>query len=336
MAPRSDLSALVAPVEPGSAAALPAPTAPSATPGATSRASDEPTELAPQIARARAIAVTKTAPSRRLQPGDLICGMCGEGNANTRRFCSRCGASLIEAARVRESWWRRLLRKLIPRRGPKVVKLGTVTAGRNDAASASHLAKPGFDLKHALRRFLRIARVVITVLILLGGILYGAYPPFRHAVNDRYDSLKSRLTNDIHFSPVHAVSVTANVTSKGSSPVYAADELLNTYWLAPWSDSNEPALTFNFTHRVTLKRMILHSGAGSAFVQHGRPSELLLKFSNGETMTLTPQDTAQQQTLNIDHADLITSVVIQVTGVSPGTSGSDVAITEIELFGLTA
>jgi len=48
-------------------------------------------------------------PSRKLRPGDKICGDCGEGNNANRRFCSRCGASLDEAAVVRTKWWRKLL-----------------------------------------------------------------------------------------------------------------------------------------------------------------------------------------------------------------------------------
>ena len=339
MPARTDLAALVAPVERAEAGfgSVPLTTDAPAADATQRRPTDEPVELAPQIARARAIAVTKTAPSRRLQPGDLICGACGEGNPSTRRFCSRCGASLIEAVRVRESWWRRLLRKIMPRRGPKVVALGKVDYSQKDGtgAPAPHLAKPGLDLKHKIRRTLRVVRIVVSVTVLVGGLLFAAYPPFRHAVDTRFDSFKSRVTNDIgtNLSPIHAATVTANATSDGSSPLNAADELLNTYWLAPWSTSAQPTLTFTFTRHVTLKRMILHAGATNDFAQFGRPTQLTLKFSNGETATLVPQDTPQAQTLSISHADLITSVQIQVAGIDPGAGGSDVAITEIELFG---
>lgn len=282
--------------------------------------------------------MTKTAPSRRLQPGDLICGVCGEGNPSTRRFCSRCGSSLVEAVRVKESWWRRLLRKLTPRRGPKVVKISASAAVQKDGTPSTTHYKPGIDLKQAMRRILRTARRILSVLILIGGLIYGVYPPFRHTANNWVVSVKNRISNDFNtsLSPIHAVSVTANVTSPGSFPIYAADEGLNTYWLAPWSSSAEPVLTFKFSKHVTLKRMILHSGAGSAFAQHGRPASLRLTFSNGEMMTLIPQDTSTSQTLNIDHADLITSMQIKVTGIDAGSAEpSDVAITEIELFGLS-
>jgi hypothetical protein len=177
--------------------------------------------------------------------------------------------------------------------------------------------------------------MVLAVVILLGGVLYAAYPPLRNAVNGRYESVKTSITDALgdNLSPIHAVSVTANSTVKGSSPLYAADELLDTYWLAPWSDSSQPVLTFKFSRHVTLLRMILHSGAYNDFIQIGRPASLLLSYSNDETQTLIPQDTSQSQTLDISHADLITSVQVQITSINPGASGSDVAITEIEWFG---
>jgi hypothetical protein len=316
-----------------------APTVPAARTGAD----PEISEMLPQGIRIKAIPVVKTAPSHRLRPGDLICGACGEGNPPTRKFCSRCGHSLIEAVQVKASWWRRFLRWLarwlLPRRGPKVVKIGTVNygQGQKEGATAAQLAKPPFSFKQAFRKFMRVARIIMTTVLLVGGVLYGAYPPFRHTVNNAVTSAKSRINNDIgaNLAPIHAVNVSANETSKGSSPLNAADELLNTYWLAPWSEKTEPTLTLKFAHRVTLKRMILHSGATNAFVQFGRPSELVLKFSNGESMTILPKDTAEQQTFNISHADLISSVDIQVAGVDPGTTADTVATTEIELFGIS-
>ena len=76
----SPASDLVAPIVPP----LPQPREPA----------DQPTERTPQATRELAAAVTKTKPTRRLRPGDLICGQCGEGNPPVRRFCGRCGDSL--------------------------------------------------------------------------------------------------------------------------------------------------------------------------------------------------------------------------------------------------
>jgi hypothetical protein len=296
-------------------------------------------ELAPQIARAKAVAVTKTAPSRRMQPGDLICGTCGEGNPSTRRFCSRCGASLVTATTVRESWWRRLLRFLFRRRrGPKVVKLGAVRTNSAEAKDeVQQLAKPRPSLKQGFRRILRIVRNVLAVAILVGGIVYGAYPPFRHTVNNTFESEKTHVSNDIgiDLSPLHAVTVTATKSEPGFGPLNAADENLSTYWLAPWSSTAEPTLTFTFAHHVSVRQLILHVGASNAYIQDGRPSELRLVFSNGESDVITPQDTSQGQTFTVSHADVISSMQIEVAGVYPGSTGSNVAIAEIEFFGFS-
>jgi hypothetical protein len=298
-------------------------------------ASEEIREQAPQSARARAVAVTRTAPTHRLQPGDLVCGACGEGNPRTRRFCSRCGSSLVEAAQVRAAWWRRF----VPRRGPRVVALAPGTgSGKTDGTSAARLAKPRFDLKFVLRQAYRKGRVAGAVVLLCAGTLYGTYPPFRNAVDGRARNLKAHVTDTIgvNLAPIHAVTVTANVSERGYPALNAADELLNTYWLAPWSTSTEPVLTFDFAHHVTLRKIILHSGASNAYIQYSRPSELRLTYSNGESCTIIPHDTSQAQTFTISHAEFITSMRMEIGAVYPGGgSGSAVATSEIELFGFT-
>ncbi|GGN27924.1 zinc ribbon domain-containing protein [Streptomyces fuscichromogenes] len=278
--------------------------------------------------------MTRTAPTRRLHPGDLVCGACGEGNPSTRSFCSRCGASLVEAAKVREPWWRRF----VPRRGPRVVQLTPdAGGGQADGNSAAHLAKPGLDLKFVLRQIYRKGRIGIAVALLCAGTLYGTYPPFQHAVDGRVRRLKTEATGTIshELSPIHAVSVTANVSAHGHPALNAADEVTNRYWLAPWSTSAEPALTFRFEHHVTVQKIILRSGASDAYVQDGRPSELRLTYSNGKSFTIVPKDTSQDQTFSVSHANLVTSMRMEVGAVYPGSHGSTVAIAEIELFGFT-
>lgn len=316
-------------------ATAPVGTRPVSSDPAPSRPAPEIREQAPQIARARAVAVTKTAPTHRLRTGDRVCGQCGEGNLATRKFCSRCGASLVEAVQVKEPWWRRF----VPRRGPRVVRLEHATnGGKAGAKPAAHLAKPRFGVKALLNQVYRKGRLVLAVVVLFGGVLYGAYPPFRNLVDGRVDDIKSNVTNTIgdNLSPIHAVSVSASAAAKGHPALDAADELTTTYWLAPWSTTSEPTLTLDFGHPVTLRRLILHSGASDAYIQDGRPSELRLLFSNGESFTITPTDTSQPQTFSISHAELISSVQIQVGALYPGSSGSTVAITEIELFGLNS
>jgi hypothetical protein len=274
--------------------------------------------------RPRAKPVTRTAPTRRLRPGDLICGECGEGNPATRKFCSRCGSSLVEAEVVRTPWWK----KILPRRGPRVVAAGENGASRHRAA--------GPDPRHALRRAYRLVRNVVGILVVVAGLAYAALPPFRAAVNTRASKIETAVVNCLHPSivPVRPVKVTASLQEPGHPGSLAMDLFSNTYWLAPWNPAHEPTLTVTFSHKVFLKELILNSGVSGAYVAHGRPSSLHLVFSNQQSDTITPQDKAAAQTLSISHAIGVTSVQIQITGIYQGNSGSDVGISEIQFFAL--
>jgi hypothetical protein len=280
-------------------------------------------EQAPQAARHRPPPVRKTPPSRRLQPGDLICGACGEGNPPVRRFCSRCGESLVEAEVVKRPWWRRLF----PGRGPKVMK---VAPGQQSTPGKQ------FDFRLVLRKIFRRVRAVVLLLVMLGALGYGTIPSLRHSVNAKVDAIVGNIKTRVkpEYVPVHAVSHVANMFISHHPGKLAVDEFTNTFWLAPWNPNKEPMLTLNFGQPVTLKEMILYSGDSANYVAFGRPSVLHLVFSNGSSATLTPTDTDKQQTLAISGANKITSVEIQIAGVFPGNSAANVAITEIELFSL--
>ncbi|HSY89591.1 MAG TPA: zinc ribbon domain-containing protein [Verrucomicrobiae bacterium] len=296
---------------------------------ATAVAPPEVREQVPQIARARALAVTKTAPSHRLQTGDLICGNCGEGNAPSRKFCSRCGDSLVEAAIVEASWWHRFR----PRRGPKTIKLG---AEKGKAASGGSLRAPRLDVRHLASTIYRKARVVVALAIVAAGVIYGVFPPFRNDVNSIFTHEKAKISGiiDQKFAPIHPVKCTASAQVAGHSGSLVCDGFFNNYWLAPFQTSPQPTITMTFAHPVTITRLILHNGAFGRYVQDGRPSSLHLVFSNDETFTITPQDSSQAQTFVIKHALLIKSIVFQVTSTYQGTQGANVAISQIELFGI--
>jgi hypothetical protein len=286
----------------------------------------EPPERAPQATRGRAAAVTKTKPTHRLRPGDLVCGECGEGNPPTRKFCSRCGTSLLQAEVVKVPWWRRLR----IRRGPRVVAVasrpGEAGAGRPSA---------GHDARHTLTKAFRKVRVLLGAVIMVGIVAYGVYSPFRGLVNGKVESIKNKITGAVvvHFVPVHAIAETANLQERGHPGFDAVDSFLNTYWLAPFSANDYPTLTLTFASPVTLKRMIIYSGASNSLA-HGRPSLLVLVFSNNKSTTLTPQDTPKEQTLSISNAEQVQSVKIEIEGTYRGAGRSDVAISDIELFAL--
>jgi hypothetical protein len=325
----SPASDLVAPIVPP----LPQPREPA----------DQPTERTPQATRGLAAAVTKTKPTRRLRPGDLICGQCGEGNPPVRKFCSRCGNSLLEAEHVKPSWWHRLTHWF--RRGPRVVDLSAEddgTGGDSRAGSVAREAKlrkamTGRDPRQALRKVYRRGRIAVFVSLAIAVILYGKWGAFRYLIDSRVNSARSRVTGaiDIHYIPVHAVAVSANLQEQGDPGYNAVDDYLNTYWLARYSVADYPTLTLTFGQPVTLERIILYSGVSSDYLAHGRPSLIVLVFSNDKSATLTPQDTPKEQILNIANAIQVTSMKLEIEGTYPGTvSPADVAISDIELFKL--
>lgn len=306
-APESAAAALATPVVPGT---QPAPQAPANG------------EQAPQAARHRPAPVRKTAPTRRLQPGDLICGACGEGNGPLRKFCSRCGESLVEAEVVKRPWWKILLPHS---RGPKVV---AVKPGER------HQAGKGFDVKLSVRKLFRRLRTVLVVLILVGGAAYGAIPSVRHSVDAKYNQWFNKVKNDIKptYVPVHPVSEAANMHIGLHGGNLAVDEFYNTYWLAPWHQNDEPKLTLNFGSTVSLKYINVYSGDAAAYVTYGRPSVLHLVYSTGQSDTVTVTDQSKIQTIYLSHAAGITSVEIEVAGIYQGNSGANVAISEIEFY----
>jgi hypothetical protein len=280
-------------------------------------------ELPPQPVLKKVRPIVKTKPTRRLEPGDLVCAACGEGNAPTRKFCSRCGESLAEAGVVTAVWWRRFFRWVAAKlRGPPL------PAGTRPGQKGTREHRRG-RVRAVLRKF----RVVLCAILLVVGLIYAFYAPFRSAVYDDTASLFHKV--EPGYQPVQPVRVTANVQTPLYPATAAADQYTNTYWLAKWSESRIPTITFKFGSSVLLRKLILLSGAAGYFVQHGRPSILKLTFSNGGTQILTPEDTSAQQTLTLSNTEFVNSVTVQVADIYPGVGNTqDVAITEMQWFQL--
>jgi hypothetical protein len=278
-------------------------------------------ELPPQPVLRKVRPIVKTKPSRRLEPGDLVCAACGEGNAPTRKFCSRCGESLAEADVVRAVWWRRFFRwvaRLL--RGP------AHPAGTRPGQRGTREHRHG-----VVRRVFRKVRVVLVVLLTIIALFYVFDASFRSTVYGDADSLFHRV--EPGYSPVQPVQVTANVQSPQHPASAAADEYTNTYWQANWSASRLPAITFKFSSSVVLHKVILLAGAANYFVQNGRPSILKLTYSDGSTQLITLEDTSAQQTLTLSNAEFVNSVSVQVVDIYPGEGNvQNVAITEMQWF----
>jgi hypothetical protein len=282
----------------------------------------QPDAVVPQEARTKP-QVRRQPPSRKLQPGDLVCGECGEGNSVTRKFCSRCGTSLAEAAVVKTPWWR----KLLPRRGAKVRKSGERSKRRGRGGKSK--------LGVAVGTAFRTARRVIALVLVLAGVAYGLFAPFRGWVNERTAEAKGTFERIFfpQYAPVSAAE--APVASLEVLPEHpanmAVDGLFDTFWAAPLGGA-EPNIVVQFDRTVDLAKIIVHNGDGSGFKETHRAQKLHLVFSNGVTTDVDLQDRPDPQTLEIENGEGVNSVEIHVLSTFRSVSSNDLAISEIEFF----
>jgi hypothetical protein len=287
-------------------------------------ATTQPNAVVPQEAQRKPPQVRRQPPSRKLQPGDLVCGECGEGNVATRKFCSRCGTSLAEAQVVKTPWWR----KLLPRRGAKVRKSGERSKGRGRGGKT----KLGLIVSNTFKTLRR----VIALLLVLGGVAYGLFTPFRGWVNERAAETKGTFERMFfpQYAPVSAAEApVASVTSPDHPPNNAVDSKSDTYWGAPLG-AVEPNMVVKFDRTVNLVKIIVHNGDGKGFKETHRAQKLHLVFSNGTTTDIHLQDRPDPQTVEVDGGEGVNSVEIHVESTFKSASGIDanLAISEIEFF----
>ncbi|WP_206788380.1 zinc ribbon domain-containing protein [Amycolatopsis sp. MtRt-6] len=264
--------------------------------------------------------VQQTVEEQVLNPGDLICGKCGKGNAPTRNFCSRCGGSLAESEVVKTSWWRRLFG-----RKPKEHKAG---------------ARPGKDgvrrrtgRAGAARRTVgKVIRRAVAVALIFCALIYALYQPFRGAINTAAVGAWNQVTGifEAKLNPVRPVKVTATAQANGHAAPLVTDNAKNTFWAAP--TDREQALVFTFDHPADLRKAIVYSGDAADFQAAHRPSKLHLVFSTGKTYDMALADTPDAQEVAIENSEGATSVELHVVGLHRSLNGTDVAISEIELF----
>jgi len=306
------------PSTPPPAGQAPAAQPATAQPATTQPAAVQPAAMQPTAFRPRAAPKPAAAPpTKRLRPGDLICAECGEGNDPVRKFCSRCGQSLATAEVASTPWYRRLF----PKRKAKVLAAGERPKRRGGA---------GINFGSIAR----LVRNVVVVVVVLGGIAYGAIPGFRDTVNNRVNGIISSFNSKVAApTPVHATSVKASSSITGHDGSLAVDAFSNTYWAAPLNHDPHPTLTVGFSPAVNISVMLFISGDTANELSEARPEELHLVFSNGATQNIKLADEATSQQFNINGATKVTGVTIQIMSVYASTSGNAVALSDVEFFG---
>jgi hypothetical protein len=292
-----------------------------AQPTAPTGLGEQPSAVLPQDAKPQR-AVSKAAPTHTPQAGDLICGECGEGNAATRRFCSRCGGSLAIAERVRIPWWR----KLFPKRGRRA-------AGKSGdpKATAKHGAAKKRNRK--LPALVRSVRGVMAVVFLLGGIAYASVPAVRTEVNDKANAAIGKVQSIVHpqYAPAHPVDARASAAVKDHPAGNTIDGFTNTFWAAP-TNTPEQVLILGFDHPVEVRKALIRVGVSGAFTSTARPHAVHVVYSSAKSQDLNLDDKADAQEVSLDPGSPVTSIELHITSFYRAVGSNDVAITEIELF----
>jgi hypothetical protein len=295
---------------------------------------EQPAAQRPQAPQPKAPSVQRRPPTRRLEPGDLICPECGEGNEATRKFCSRCGTSLQAAEVVKKKWWQRF----IPRRGPKKRK-----AGDRPSARKTRKSFPMKMLGVMAGGMMRI----IGIVVLVGGLVYGFVPAVRNLVNDDVSSVEGWFKSVIHpnHPQVHqtAVTVSSNVRNHGFEAL--KDDAPNTYWAArmpPKNSARQLKISFAFGETFDLKNLDIWNGIGTAsgngvpsYDNTARPRQVQLTSNNNETCTITFQDSHDKTSLDVPkscHANGIDELSLTIVNYYGKTGNHKVALANVEFF----
>jgi len=282
----------------------------------------QPDAMLPAAPRKATRTIRKTKPTRRLQPGDLICGECGEGNPPARKFCSRCGESLVSAEVVKRPWWKRLW----PRKKVKTLEVGE----RPGKAGVKAKKKVGQETILAFRKVITTAAIVVVALIAL-------VPPFRNWSQDTFVQPVKNKWNDFttqQFVPVNPEAALATTQTPENPATSAIDHAGNTFWVAP-AGNGEPVLVLTFGGQtVNLDKAIIQNGARDSFAQFSRAQKLHLVFNTGKSTDINLKDAPDQQKVGISNGHGITQVEIHIASIYPaiGDPPPPAAISEIELF----
>jgi hypothetical protein len=288
--------------------------------GSRTEAEPEPQVVAPQERGPARRSVVRSEPTRRLQPGDLICGDCGEGNLPTRSFCSRCGTSLKDAESVKAKWWRRLL----PRRKPR--KAEPVSADVANGAAAT-----GQRRQHK-RAIFPLIRRTVAVVILVVGLLYATVPAVRTWINPKVVAGRQWVEHKVftQYAPVRAVKATATPVDKKHPAIAAVDGFTNTYWSTPVTGTRR--IVLQFQEPVELKKALIRGGIVGELRGSQRPRTLHLVYPTGKTQDLKMQDHTDPQEFELDSGGKVKTVEVYVQDTYDNATSKVVTVTEIELF----
>jgi hypothetical protein len=247
-----------------------------------------------------------------VKPGELVCSNCGTGNDPTRRFCRRCGTSLVSAVVARKPpWYRRLF-------------------GRERAVAAGErpgrMGRSGRPLGSSL---IRVVAIVLAIAVVAGPILgYMALPEIRTRVDSFIEELRFTFLTSIE--DVHPIAHGEGVDERTAD--LAVDNNTATFWL---SEVGESRLTVHFEEATDLAALVFHVGGSpeADFTEYQRPRTIEVQFPDTSIPPAQFQlkDQYAGQSYFIDARGVENMDVLVVATFGPRTGGGqEIALREIE------
>jgi len=291
-------AAMVAPPPPPPAPRAPAPQQPAAVRPGVPKPPPAP----------KKVAVDEPPPA----PGDLICGSCGAGNTPNRKFCRRCGHSLVDAkVQERRSWWSRLWRP-DPKRGPD--------AGYRPRARRRFPTRP------------------VVAIVMIGAIV-ALVLSFRPEIERGRITLLDRIQGNVAVNPTQEV---ASSEAPGHEAAKIRDGATNLSWspAAP-GDGVGQFVDFAFAEPFRLTRLLVIPGASDVekdFLEGSSPKTLTLTVVTSagtqQEVQVPLQDKVgiQDASFGIDDVVAIRMMISETYRATPETN---VAIAEVEFRGRT-
>jgi len=279
------------------------------------------TPMKPTAPTARAKPV-KQPPTRKILPGDLICGDCGEGNPPARNFCSRCGASLKSAAVAKRHWWQ----KLIPHRKRK-----TMEAGARPWKTAD--GKQKRQRSNVFARLFVKLRPIVAVMILLAGLLIGFSPNMREKVTGKFGDMTDSIESKIR--PTYVPLAPVDISTSSALPDQPAANLIDTnpqtYWVAPGEDP-QPTIVVTFDQPFDLQKIKIWNGTAEGFKDHERVSDIHFVFDTGKSYDLHIDDVPDGKEYSVKNAAGAKVIEMHITGTVSSLKSNQVGMSEIEFY----
>ncbi|GIG22018.1 hypothetical protein Cch01nite_27420 [Cellulomonas chitinilytica] len=245
-------------------------------------------------------------------PGDLICGSCGAGNTPNRKFCRRCGASLVDAkVQARRSWWSRLWRPE-PKHGP--------AAGYRPRAR---------------RRF--PTRPVVSIFMI--GALVALVLSFRPEINQARITVLDRIQGNVTVNPTGEIA-------SSEAPGHEADKIRDGATNLAWSpaapgDGVGQFVDFTFAEPFRLTRLLVTPGASDVekdYLAGSSPKTLSLVVTTSagtqQSVDVPLQDKVGLQNTSFGIDDVV-AIRMAIAATYRATPDTFVSIAEVEFRGRT-